>query len=191
MRSIPQYLIFLMKSISLAIISFIIFLVALIAIDKIRSLRSARKSFTPILLSISLVPVYLLLYFTTPISLGVFPLELLSENLIVDVVNGLLLYTCLCVGFVDFLIGSAITPFSADILVEIYRSDDRGLSNEELKSKYCLDKSDRGLVQKRILFLRKIGFIRELAGGEYSVTKKAAVLAWVTQGLQRLSGSGK
>jgi hypothetical protein len=175
-----------MKSIALCLVSFIIYLFLLIATNKIERLRSVRRSFTPIFISIALVPVYLLLYFTTPISLGIFPSEFLSENLTIDILNGLFLYICLCVGFVDFLIGAAITPFSANILLEIYKSRDQGLSESDLKTTYCLDSFDKSLMSKRILLLNRIGFIRELPEG-YFVTKEAMIWAWIIQNLRRFA----
>jgi len=175
-----------MKSITLSIVSFFIYLVILIVINKIRSLRSERKAFTPIFLSIGIIPVYLLLYFTTSDSLGIFSPQFLNKNLLTDVVNGLLFYICFCVGFVDFLIGAAITPFSTDILLEIYQSGGQGLSESDLRARYCINSSGKGLVSRRILFLNKIGLIRELPD-EYLVPKTAIIWVRIIQGLRRLS----
>ena len=173
-----------MKSISLSVISFLIYLSVLIAINKIKYLKSARTASTPILLSIMVVPIYLLLYFSTSDSLGIFSPLFLRKHLLIDIFNGLILYTCLCIGFVDFLIGAAITPFSTDILLEIYQSGNRGLSDLDLKARYCSDSPEKGLVSKRIKFLNKIGFISG-SSGKYLVAKNAMVWASITQGLRK------
>ena len=176
-----------MKSLTLAIISFFIFLFTLIIFNRIRLISSKQTILHPLLSFVMVAPVYFLLYFSTSGSLGLFSPQLLGKSLLADVTNGLLFYTCLCYGFTDFLIKTTIAPFSTDILFEIYQSGGKGLSESDLKVRYCKDDSDKGLVLRRILFLKKFGFICE-SSGEYLVPKKAMILAWIIQGLRKFTG---
>ena len=148
-----------MKSISLSVICFTVFTLLLVIATPSLKKRLYRSVFSPICFAVFLVPLYAVLYYLTPYDLYVFKPAFVEINVFVDFANGICLYLFLCVAFADLLIAAVTQPFSADILVMVYRAGRNGTDFEELSEAYSDGDGIDAVLEKRLNHLLEGAYI--------------------------------
>ena len=163
-----------MKSITLSFICFIVSVIILAILTILGKNRAKHDMHFPIITSLIPVPLYIGLYFFTPMNLYLFSDTLVENQIWVDFVNGLCLYTFLCIGFVDFLIAAITQPFTTDILVILHKARGKGMTYDEILNAYSDCSGLKHIFKKRYDYLLE---------GEY-ITKKNDIIQLTAKACQ-------
>jgi hypothetical protein len=143
-----------LKGIVLGLITFCVFLATHVAIFRLRP--PDRRFDAMVRLHWLLVPVLGAAYVVTPTDLGALPAGLTGAGWVLDLVNGIIVYDFLFVGYSMFYF-LVDRGFSARILIEIARAPGGALTQEQVEAVY----SPEQIVRRRLGDLRDMGSVRE------------------------------
>ena len=124
----------MLKGIVLGLIAFGVFLVAHLVVFRVRA--PARRFDAMVRVHWLLVPALLFAYVITPADLGVLPGGLTRAGWLMDLVNGIIVYDFLFVGYSMFYF-LVDRGFSARILIEIEQAPQGALTQEEVEAVYA------------------------------------------------------
>lgn len=124
----------MLKGIVLGLITFCVFFAAHVAVFRFRA--PARRFDAMVRVHWLLVPVLCVAYVLTPPDLGILPPEWTGAGWVLDLVNGVIVYDFLFVGYsmLYFLVDRG---FSARILIEIERAPSAALTQEQVEAVYA------------------------------------------------------
>ena len=175
-----------MKSITLSFAGFIMFIICFIISNRLKLIKSNNSIYYPFSFSIIFLFLYLFLYYLTPPDLYFFDERYLINNILVDLFNGIVLFILLSIGFTDFLIAAVIQPFSTDILLHIYITGLKGLTFEALIDKYIGNKGVDLALSKRLDYLLKRNYVKEMQN-QIIITNKGVLVAKSAELLYKVS----
>jgi hypothetical protein len=169
-----------LKGLVLAAAGFGLFLLAHIAIFRLITLERRFKAMVRIMLTVTLG--LLIAHRTTGPDLGFLPLEYTRAGWAVDLLNGLLVYGFLFIGYSMFYF-LVDRGFSGRIMIEIESSPDRCLRQQDIATRYSLEM----VLRRRLTEMLEIGRVVH-RDGRYCNTAKgrsaAAMFAFVKRFLQ-------
>lgn len=144
----------MLKGIVLGLLTFGVFVVTHVALFRFRA--PTRRFDAMVRAHWLLVPVLGAAYVVTPPDLGVLPATFIGAGWVLDLVNGVIVYDFLFVGYsmLYFLIDRG---FSARILIEIDRAPGDALTQEQIEAVY----SPEQIVRRRLGDLRDMGSVVE------------------------------
>jgi hypothetical protein len=143
-----------LKGIVLGLITFCAFLTIHVALFRLRP--PVRRFDAMVRLHWLLVPVLAVAYALTSPDLGALPARLTAAGWVLDLINGIIVYDFLFVGYSMFYF-LVDRGFSARILIEIARAPGGALTQEKLEAVY----SPEQIVRRRLGDLRDMGSVRE------------------------------
>jgi hypothetical protein len=170
----------MLKGLVLALGGFLFFLVAHVALFQVRVPRLRFKTMVRIATAIGVG--LLLLYPLTPPDLGFLPARYTGAGWAVDLLNGLLVFAFLFVGYCMFYF-LVDRGFSGRMMIEIEAAPERRLRAEDIAARYSLE----------MVLLRRLGEMLEIGrvverDGRYVNTPKgraaAEMFAFVKRFLQ-------
>lgn len=124
----------MLKGIILGLISFVVFLVVHVAVFRLRA--PARRFDAMVRVHWLLVPVLAAAYLLTPEDLGVLPAGTIGAGWVLDLVNGVIVYGFLFVGYSMFYF-LVDRGFSVRLLIEIERAPGAALTQEQVEAVYA------------------------------------------------------
>ena len=154
-------------------------------------LRPQRHSrlFFPTLLLFSLI--YATAYWLTPLDLYFLAPGWISAPLWLDALGGFVILIMNYFSYIDWFFGFN-GGFSMSLMLEISRTDNHGVSTEELARRYLL--SNEGIdkiLGWRIPRLEETGYIiQDRQTGIYQLTPKGRIVAWLTDISKRFLNLG-
>lgn len=178
-----------MKGLLLSGYVFIVFVFVTALISHIGRFTRHSRLFIPAT-AISL-PIYLLLYWTTPPSLGAIPEQWHATRPWLDASFGLFVLLLNIHNYGDWFFGFN-GGFSTSLMLLIAGRKERGVTARELIAEYH-DKDGRDKIHGwRIPRLVETGYLAQEEGtGRYRLTEKGAQLARVTRLLKRILNLGR
>jgi hypothetical protein len=123
-----------LKGIILGLITFVVFFVVHAAVFRFRA--PARRFDAMVRVHWLLVPVLAVAYVLTPPDLGMLPADTIGAGWVLDLVNGVIVYDFLFVGYSMFYF-LVDRGFSARILIEIERAPGAALTQEQVEAVYA------------------------------------------------------
>ena len=155
----------MLKGLVLASAGFIVFLIIHVVLFRLVDLEYRFKAMMREAFALGVI--LILLHRVTPSDLGFLPSVYTAAGWAVDLLNGVLVYAFLCMGYTMFyfLIDRG---FSGRIMIEIEGSPYRRLYPKEIAARYSLEM----VLQRRLNEMLEIGRIMVLTGGRYCNTKK-------------------
>jgi hypothetical protein len=170
----------MLKGLVLAVIGFALFLVVHVLLFRLRV--PARRFMAMVRTMFALGLLLILLHRLTPPDLGFLPAAYTQAGWAVDLLNGLLVYGFLFIGYCMFYF-LVDRGFSGRMMIEIESSPERRLRPHEIAARYSLEM----VLQRRLNEMLEIGRITD-EQGRYRNTGKgrsaAAMFAFVKRFLQ-------
>lgn len=152
----------MLKGIVLGMITFCVFFVSHVAIFRLRA--PGRRFDAMVRVHWILVPGLCVAYVVTPPDLGLLPANLTGAGWALDLVNGIIVYDFLFVGYSMFYF-LVDRGFSARILIEIERAPNGALTREQIEAAYAPEQ----IVGRRLGDLRDMSSVVE-EGGRFRIT---------------------
>ncbi len=170
----------MLKGLVLAFAGFAVFLLVHVLLFRLRV--PARRFLAMVRLVFTLGLLLLIMYCFTPPDLGFLPPVYTSAGWAIDLLNGLLVYGFLFIGYCMFFF-LVDRGFSGRMMIEIESSPQRRLRPAEIAARYPLEM----VLQRRLNEMLEIGRITEV-NGRYQNTAKgqsaAAMFSFVKRFLQ-------
>lgn len=170
----------MLKGLVLAGAGFILFLIAHVAIFRLMTLERRFRAMVRIMVAIGCVQ--LIVHRMTAPDLGFLPREFTQSGWAIDLLNGLLVYGFLFIGYSMFYF-LVDRGFSGRIMIEIESSQERRLRQRDIAARYSLEM----VLRRRLTEMLEIGRVI-LRDGRYCNTAKgrsaAAMFAFVKRFLQ-------
>jgi len=123
-----------LKGIILGLITFAVFFVVHVAVFRLRP--PVRRFDAMVRVHWLLVPALAVAYLVTPPDLGMLPADTIGAGWVLDLINGVIVYDFLFVGYSMFYF-LVDRGFSARILIEIERAPSAALTQEQVEAVYA------------------------------------------------------
>jgi hypothetical protein len=170
----------MLKGLVLAVAGFVLFLIVHIVIFRLIALERRFKVMVQIMLAVGLG--FLIVHWATGPDLGFLPLAYARAGWAIDLLNGLLVYGFLFIGYSMFYF-LVDRGFSGRIMIEIETAPECRLRQQDIAARYSLEM----VLRRRLTEMLEIGQVVQL-DGRYCNTSKgrsaAAMLAFVKRFLQ-------
>ena len=178
-----------MKGLTLSLALFAVYVMTTAILSHILRPRRHSKLFSPTIVLFGLL--YGLVYWLTPGNLGFLPPGWMAAPLWLDALAGLVVLLFNYFSYIDWFFGFN-GGFSMSLMLELLRTDNRGLSTEELIRRYALNNgSGDKILGWRVPRLEETGYIiQDRQTGIYQLTLKGRAAAWLTFISKRLLNLG-
>lgn len=174
-----------MKGLILSLALFAVYVMTTAVLSHILRPRRHSKLFSPTIVLFCLL--YGLIYWLTPGNLGFLPPNWMAAPFWLDALAGLVVLLFNYFSYIDWFFGFN-GGFSMSLMLELLRTDNRGLSTDELVRRYALNnESGDKILGWRVPRLEETGYIvRDPQTGIFQLTAKGRIVARLTLISKRL-----